>query len=44
MFYNQRWPIHEISKLNESQSEAFHAALTKQLVVIQGPPGENLIH
>lgn len=26
--------------LNESQNEAFHAALTRQLSIIQGPPGE----
>lgn len=38
------WPSSNEFNLNESQFEAFRAALTKQLVVIQGPPGKiNLI-
>lgn len=36
---NQEWPPREDFKLDESQYEAFRAALTKQLAVIQGPPG-----
>lgn len=34
------WPPREEFKLDESQYEAFRAALTKQMVVIQGPPGK----
>lgn len=37
---NQEWPPREDFKLDESQYEAFRAALTKQLAVIQGPPGK----
>lgn len=33
------WPPREEFHLDESQYEAFRAALTKQMVVIQGPPG-----
>ena len=36
----QQWPPHEDFNLDESQYEAFRAALTKQMVVIQGPPGK----
>lgn len=36
----QEWPPCEDFKLDESQFEAFRAALTKQMVVIQGPPGK----
>lgn len=35
-----RWPPREDFNLDESQYEAFRAALTKQMVVIQGPPGK----
>lgn len=35
------WPSHHDFRLNESQFEAFRAALTKQLVIIQGPPGND---
>lgn len=37
----QEWPPFTDFNLDESQFEAFRAALTKQLVVIQGPPGTN---
>lgn len=40
MLSNQQWPPREDFKLDESQYEAFRAALTKQMVVIQGPPGK----
>lgn len=33
------WPSHKHFGLNQSQFEALRAALTKQLVIIQGPPG-----
>lgn len=39
MFRPQEWPPHWDFNLDESQFEAFRAALTKQIVVIQGPPG-----
>lgn len=35
----QQWPPREEFQLDESQYEAFRAALTKQLAIIQGPPG-----
>lgn len=35
------WPSGADLNLDESQFEAFQAALTKQMVVIQGPPGMN---
>lgn len=35
----QQWPSREQLQLDESQYEAFRAALTKQIVIIQGPPG-----
>lgn len=35
----QEWPSYTDFNLDESQFEAFRAALTKQIVVIQGPPG-----
>lgn len=41
VMHNQRWPPREDFNLDESQYAAFRAALTKQMVVIQGPPGEN---
>lgn len=34
------WPAHHNFDLNESQYEAFRAALTKQLAIIQAPPGD----
>lgn len=37
---SQQWPPPEDLQFDESQYEAFRAALTKQMVVIQGPPGE----
>lgn len=40
MLNNQQWPPREFFNLDEFQFEAFRAALTKQLVVIQGPPGK----
>lgn len=40
MMSDQQWPPREDFKLDESQFEAFRAALTKQIVVIQGPPGK----
>lgn len=40
----QQWPPREDFNLDESQFEAFRAALTKQLVVIQGPPGKIDLH
>lgn len=37
---NERgWPAYHHFALNESQYKAYRAALTKQLVIIQGPPG-----
>lgn len=33
------WPPRDAFGLDESQFEAFRAALTKQFVIIQGPPG-----
>lgn len=36
----ETWPSREFFKFDESQFEAFRAALTKQMVVIQGPPGK----
>lgn len=41
MLSDQEWPPREDFKLDESQYEAFRAALSKQLVVIQGPPGKS---
>lgn len=35
----QEWPTCTDFNLDESQFEAFQAALTKQMVIIQGPPG-----
>lgn len=35
----QEWPPCTDFNLDESQFEAFQAALTKQMVIIQGPPG-----
>lgn len=40
MLGNQQWPPREDFLLDESQYAAFRAALTKQMVVIQGPPGK----
>lgn len=36
---NLEWPPSDDFNLDESQFEAFRAALTKQMVIIQGPPG-----
>lgn len=36
----QQWPPCTDFNLDESQFDAFRAALTKQMVVIQGPPGK----
>lgn len=38
---NHHWPGHQNFRLNESQFAAFRVALTKQLVIIQGPPGND---
>lgn len=38
---NREWPPHSDFNMDESQFEAFRAALTKQMVIIQGPPGMN---
>lgn len=35
----KEWPSCVDLNMDESQYEAFQAALTKQMVVIQGPPG-----
>jgi hypothetical protein len=35
----QAWPSEDVVQLNGSQYEAIKAALTKEFVVIQGPPG-----
>lgn len=40
MLGDHEWPPREDFKLDESQYQAFRAALTKQMVVIQGPPGK----
>lgn len=37
---SQEWPSSADFSLDESQYEAFRAALTKQMVIIQGPPGK----
>lgn len=42
MLSSQQWPPREDFRLDESQFAAFRAALTKQMVVIQGPPGKFL--
>lgn len=42
VMHQQEWPPREDFNLNESQYYAFRAALTKQMVVIQGPPGKIL--
>lgn len=39
---SNHWPDKEDLNMDESQYDAFRAALTKKMVVIQGPPG-NLI-
>lgn len=39
MLSNREWPPRQDFRLDESQYDAFRAALTKQMVVIQGPPG-----
>lgn len=33
------WTAADVFGLDESQVEAFRAAVTKELVIIQGPPG-----
>lgn len=35
----EAWPRKEKLGLDESQMEAFQLALTKELAIIQGPPG-----
>lgn len=42
VMHRQKWPSHADLNLDESQYGALRAAITKQLVVIQGPPGEVL--
>lgn len=37
---DREWPPRADFNLDESQYDAFRAALTKQMVVIQGPPGK----
>lgn len=44
MLSEQEWPPCTDFKLDESQFEAFRAALTKQMVIIQGPPGKFTLH
>lgn len=39
-----QWPPCAKFKLDESQFNAFRAALTKQMVIIQGPPGKIVMH
>lgn len=39
----QEWPEATKFNMDESQFEAFRAALTNQIAVIQGPPGTNHI-
>lgn len=36
---DNEWPSHTDLNFDESQYDAYRAALTKQMVVIQGPPG-----
>lgn len=36
----ETWPSRHFFKFDEYQFDAFRAALTKQMVVIQGPPGK----
>lgn len=38
------WPSAEQLHLDQSQFEAFHAALTQEFVLIQGPPGTGKTH
>lgn len=38
-----KWPPHTDFNLDETQYEAFRAALTKQIAVIQGPPGTSTL-
>lgn len=40
MLGDQQWPPRDDFRLDESQYAAFRAALTKQMVIIQGPPGK----
>lgn len=40
MVNEHEWPPREDLNLDEAQYDAFRAALTKQMVVIQGPPGK----
>lgn len=39
----QIWPNSSLLGLNESQYKALQLALTKELVVIQGPPGTGIL-
>ncbi|XP_021346781.1 NFX1-type zinc finger-containing protein 1-like, partial [Mizuhopecten yessoensis] len=38
------WPSAEELQLDQSQFEAYHAALTQEFVLIQGPPGTGKTH
>lgn len=40
MLGSRQWPPRDDFNFDESQYEAFRAALTKQMVIIQGPPGK----
>lgn len=40
---DHEWPPRDDFKLDESQFAAYRAALTKQMVVIQGPPGKDSV-
>ncbi|XP_052100557.1 NFX1-type zinc finger-containing protein 1-like [Mytilus californianus] len=40
----EEWPSMDDLHLDAAQWEAFHAALTKEFVVIQGPPGTGKTH
>lgn len=39
-----QWPSQKALNLDDSQYEAYRAALTKQMVIIQGPPGKIDFH
>lgn len=39
---SDQWPARQLLGLDESQFAAFKAAITQQLVIIQGPPGNLL--
>lgn len=44
ILHDDLWPEKEYFGLDNYQMEAFKAALTKQFVVIQGPPGLYNLH